>query len=124
AGNVSFRLIDVGNDLLRRLKYTAAQTCKRERGAHQLHESPALDWIVPAFRLLRKLTRDEFPKLRRVSQFVETAPILLARSRRLCILQRQDVVAHQFEVYVTIAIAHFRTANDDRSNNSREWPDL
>src|SRR5688572_9781765 len=109
--NMIFRLIDVRNDLLRRLKNTAAHARKRKRRAHQLDERAALERIVPTLRLLRKLTRDEFTKLRRVSQLFKTAPILLPGARRVSILQRQDVVAHEFEVYVTIAIAHFRTSN-------------
>src|SRR5688572_31767756 len=47
AGNVVFRLGDVRNDLLRWLKNTTSQTGKRERRAHQLDKTPALDGIVP-----------------------------------------------------------------------------
>src|SRR5687768_3884977 len=120
ARNISFRLIDVRNDLLGRLKNAAGHTRKRERRTHQLDESATLDRIVPTFSLLRKLARDEFTKLRRVGQFFKTAPILLSLARRFAILQRQDVVAHKLEVYVTIAIAHsaLLISNDDKSNSS------
>src|SRR5215510_5267119 len=86
AGNVFFRLFDVGNDLLRRLKNATTQTSQRQRRAHQLHERAALDWVVPSLSLLRKLTLYKLTKQRRVSQFVEAAPVFLPAARRLGIL--------------------------------------
>src|SRR5688572_24722790 len=115
---MAFRLVYIRNDLLRWLKNTPGHTGECKRRPHQLDKSATFDWIVPAFRLLRKLTRDELTKLRRVSQFLKTAPILLARARRLLfpILQRQDVIAHQFEVYVTIAIAHSALRSEEHTS--------
>src|SRR5215510_10197018 len=86
AGNVFFRLFDVGNDLLRWLKNAPAQPRQRQRRAHQLHERAALDRVVPPFSLLRKLTLNKLTKQRRVSQFVEAAPVFLPAARRLGIL--------------------------------------
>src|SRR6185503_4933690 len=61
--HVFFRLRDERNDLFRRLKNATAHSRERERCAHQLDERATLERIIPTFRLLRKLTRNEFTKL-------------------------------------------------------------
>src|SRR5690349_4704955 len=104
--NVFFRLFHVRNNLLGWLKNTTTQARQRERRPHQLDECATLDRIVPLFRLLRKLTRHKLTKHRRISQFFKTAPEFLAAARFILVLQRQDVVAHQLKIYVTIAITH------------------
>src|SRR6185369_12215681 len=88
------------------LKHATTQTHQRQRSAHQLHKRATLERIGPTFRLLRKLTSNKVAEHWRVSQLVQTAPVLFPWARSFLILQRQDVVAHEFEIYVTIAIAH------------------
>src|SRR5437868_12940637 len=120
--NLIFRLLDVRNDLLCWLKDATTQASQRERSAHQLDERATLDRIVPTFGLLRKLTRYEFAKHRRVSQFLETAPILLTAARRLIVLRSKNVIAHQLEIYVAVAFVHFYSTDyadftDDKWNS-------
>ena len=119
ARNVLFRLIDVRNNLLRRLKNATTQTRERERRAHHLDERAALDRIVPFFRLLRKLTRHKLTKCGVSASSSRLRQYFLPLRGPSAILQRQDVVAHQLEVDVTIVIAHSTNLNDDKWNNSR-----
>src|SRR6202040_2477236 len=77
AGNFFFWLLDVGDDLLRRLIDTAAQSGQRQRCAHQFQERPALKRVVPLFGLLRKLALDQFAELRGVDQLFQTAPVFV-----------------------------------------------
>src|SRR5262249_7809775 len=101
--------------LLRRLKDATTQAGESQRRAHQFDERAALDRVMPLLRLLRKLARDKLTKLRRISQFFKTAPVFLPATRRLSILQSKDVIAHQLEIYVTVAIAHL--VNGGKWNN-------
>jgi hypothetical protein len=89
---------------------------ERERSAHQLDERATLDRIVPLFRLLRKLTLDKLTK-HGVSASSSRLRQYFFRRAASRILQRQDVVAHQLEIYVTIAIAHSKRLHGGKSNN-------
>jgi hypothetical protein len=103
AGHAVFRLFDVGNNFLGRLKHTTAQACQRQRSAHQFQKRAPLKWVVPFFSVLRILALDELTKLRRVCQLLETAPVTLAgraeiRTALLC----EDALTHQLEIYVSV----------------------
>ncbi len=71
-------LVDVGNDLLRRLLGAGRQAAERERGARQLEEAPAVDAFGPGGRLARELAVNQLFELRRARDLLEAAPQLAA----------------------------------------------
>ena len=82
-GNFFFGLFDVRNNFLGRLNHATAQTCERERCAHQFQERASLDRVVPFFGSVRKFAAHELFEDWRVGKFVEMTPIFLpARYRR------------------------------------------
>ncbi len=78
AGHQIFRLSDVRNDLLWRLRRAGADTGERERGAHQLEEvAPSLR-VVPFRRLLREFTVQVVAEVRSVGQLAQAPPVKAA----------------------------------------------
>src|SRR5437868_8390237 len=97
AGNNLFGLIDVRDNLFRRLIDAGTKTCESERCSHQFQERSSADIVMPFFGVLRVLALYELSKLRRVGQLFQIAPELFAS-----ILLRKDSVEHQSEVFVLV----------------------
>jgi hypothetical protein len=74
ARNQFFGLADVRDDLLGRLARACRDAGERHRGAHQLEERPARDWVGDCLDLRRKLVVKMFLKSGILCAFFQRAP--------------------------------------------------
>src|SRR5438477_12273830 len=75
AGNQILRLLDVRDDLLRRLT-ASRQSRGGDRGSHQLDEVAAIDAVPECHRLTRELFLEELVERLGARELLETAPVL------------------------------------------------
>src|SRR5947207_7986992 len=75
AGDQILRLLDVRDDLLRRLT-TRGQSRGRDRSSHQLDEVAPVDAVAQRHRLARELFLEEFVEGLGARELLEAAPTL------------------------------------------------